>query len=1194
MAAAARKYNPGFLTEEELVESFCVRATEFDSAIEMLHECDGTANPHRIVIGPRGSGKTSLLLRIAAEIRRDDDLSRRFYPVVFAEESYEVSMVGEFWLECLSRLAGQATTWEDAADLRRTVDDLRTVLDDQILGDRCLSALLDFADRTGRRLVVIVENIGTMFGQMPDVDAGWRLRQTLQTESRILLLASATSRFDEIDKPDRALYDLFRIVPLRPLDEGECAVLWKRTSGRRRDPGSIRPLQILTGGSPRLIAILGHFGAGLSFPELMAELLDLVDDHTEYFRSHLEALPTQERRVYLALADLWKPATTREIAGRARLDTSKCSALLNRLCERGAVEVSGGSARRKQYYLTERLYNIYYLMRRSRGPEPMVEALVHFMEAFYSPGELAEFGVRLAGENAVDSESDSLRRLALVHLMDSPELATYREEILKGVPGNHAKHFARGKGLSKAAGFAAVGATLSKELRDSIELSAKTTEGRETARTLLDHAVSLCAENRTEDALCKCEEAIGRSGNSDTPEVLETIASALVLKGDILAGLRRSDENAWTDFAKWVRNVRDSGKIALSSVVLMGITGKFDGLDRLPEALAAYDQVLDRFGSSNLPAVLDRVAAALIRKGIVLLALDRTDDALAANDEAITQFGQSDLPSLAEKVVGAFFFKGFTLFARDRMSEALDALGEAERRLRSNDAPEAFLLIVFCCLLRGFVLDRLGLEEEALAAWDDSVEFFARTETPEFSELEAIALAQKATALAGLGRLEEALDTWAGALRRYEAVESPMFPEIAAQALVDRAHMLGKIDRIDEALAEYNEFIQRYGNVDAPELLDLLASALLGKGHLLKKSNRHDKAVAVFDDVVDRFKSANGPGTLEPVANSLFHKAGSLELLGQPEQALSILDEIVCRFAENDAPVLVKHAAMALTQKGQTLRKLGRLEDALAAYREVMHRFGEREIPGLDGPVSAALVAQGLSLQETNRPADALLAFDEAVRRSGKIDVSEASGTFAYAHFGQGLALRDLGRLEEAMTVFEKAVALSEQSEHDWLRNMIGPALIDKAALELRCNRYVAAIETSERALDTDLMQSLENRLRGHIVRAKATLASGHGPSCKPDIESILTILAEHDSIPKDVLEFLMALSIELGPADMHSLILASPAAPLLSPLVTALECEMGMEPRVAREVEEVANDIRKAWQKTTVNAVKAMFSDKA
>ena len=55
-----------------------------------------------------------------------------------------------------------------------------------------------------------------------------------------------------------------------------------------------------------------------------------------------------------------------------------------------------------------------------------------------------------------------------------------------------------------------------------------------------------------------------------------------------------------------------------------------------------------------------------------------------------------------------------------------------------------------------------------------------------------------------------------------------------------------------------------------------------------------------------------------------------------------------------------------------------------------------------------------------------------------------------------------------------------------------------------------------------------------------------------------------------------MEFSIELGPARMRELIQGSPAAPLLLPLTTALEQELGLEPRVAREVDEVAQDIRK------------------
>ena len=388
----ARKYNPGFLSDEEIVASFCVRTSEFESIVEMLRDCRESSNPHQIVIGPRGSGKTSLLLRIAAEIRRDASLSSHFFPVVFAEESYEVSTAGEFWLECLSCLAVQAPHREGGPDLGRSYEELRSISDDRTLGERCLGAVLDFSDREAKRLVLFVENLNTLFRDMTDPDAGWQLRKVLQTEPRIILLASATRRFDQIDHPDQALYDLFRVTSLRPLGTDECAALWQTVSGREARQETIRSLRILTGGNPRLVMIVARFGASLSFRALMSDLLDLVDDHTEYFRSHLEMLPAQERRVYLALADLWKPATAREIADRARLDTSKCSAQLTRLSERAIVEVTGGTARRKQYYLTERMYNIYYLLRRPRGPHRMVESLMRFMESFYSPLEPRDIG----------------------------------------------------------------------------------------------------------------------------------------------------------------------------------------------------------------------------------------------------------------------------------------------------------------------------------------------------------------------------------------------------------------------------------------------------------------------------------------------------------------------------------------------------------------------------------------------------------------------------------------------------------------------------------------------------------------------------------------------------------------------------------------------------------------------------------
>src|SRR5258706_5154952 len=53
------------------------------------------------------SGKTALVRRVAAEIRTQAALCDRWYPIVFAEEAYEVGTPGGFWLTALFHLSDQ-------------------------------------------------------------------------------------------------------------------------------------------------------------------------------------------------------------------------------------------------------------------------------------------------------------------------------------------------------------------------------------------------------------------------------------------------------------------------------------------------------------------------------------------------------------------------------------------------------------------------------------------------------------------------------------------------------------------------------------------------------------------------------------------------------------------------------------------------------------------------------------------------------------------------------------------------------------------------------------------------------------------------------------------------------------------------------------------------------------------------------
>ena len=425
-----RKFNPGtFQSDEEVIEQFEVRKCELDIVLEVLREnIDSPSCQHVLVVAPRGRGKTMLLARIAAELnpqiaadlKIDDKLSECLLPVRFMEESHEIFNIADFWLETLFYLARESVKHDPALaqELRETHADLTDHWPEKMPADRVLATVLDAADRLGKKLVLMVENLQTLCEDV-DEDFGWQLRGTLQSEPQIMLLATATSRFKGLDDAEQPFFEQFRILDLEPLNTEECRRLWQVATGDAVSEDGIRPLEILTGGSPRLLVIVAGFAQHRSLRQLMEELVTLIDEHTEYFRGHLEVLPKSERRVYLSVIDLWQPSSAGEIAVRARMDVRYVSTMLGRLAYRGAV-IFEGTGRKRLHVAAERLYSIYYKIRRERDEVAVVANLIHFMAVFYSKEELVEMSDKLITEVA---ESKVIREGFERAIAEQPQVA---------------------------------------------------------------------------------------------------------------------------------------------------------------------------------------------------------------------------------------------------------------------------------------------------------------------------------------------------------------------------------------------------------------------------------------------------------------------------------------------------------------------------------------------------------------------------------------------------------------------------------------------------------------------------------------------------------------------------------------------------------------------------------------------------
>ena len=728
-----RKFNPGTLQSDgEVREQFVVRSHELDIVLDVLRgNIDSPSCQHVLVVAPRGRGKTMLLARVAAELRTDDELSSLLLPVRFMEESQEIFNLADFWLETLFHLARESAAHdpEFARQLRETHAVLTGRWREQTLEEHARAAVLEAADRLGKKLVLMIENLQALCENVDD-DFGWKLRGALQSEPKIMLLATATSCFEGLDDATQPFFELFRIIGLQPLTTGECRRLWQVISGDAVSEREIRPLEILTGGNPRLLVIIAGFAQHRSLRQLMEELVKLIDEHTEYFRSHLEVLGKTERRVYVAVIDLWQASSTGEIAARARMDVRIVSTMLKRLVDRGAVNMEGNGKRR--LYAAERLYSIYYKLRRERDESTVVENLIRFMAVFYSEAELAEMSGMLMAEA---SQSKVIREGIERALAGLPQIGNLFSGMVRSdIDGlsNEAVTSDDGEGerfLQEIAvafeeeAFEKLIETVDRAFAsDSVNWS----QVSESRIAFASFAKAFAHKNLGdfEAAIVAYEEVVERFGASDTPEVQVLVAWALGERGGMQSklgkfkaaieaydeALERFGTSDVAEIQEWVPAV----------LIHRGITRAMQ--DNLEAAIADFDKAIQCFDTNDAPEVQKWVARALVCKGMARAQLGEDEGAIAIYDVLIERFGSSDAPDFGREVARALVYKGMSQMTLSLAEEALHTCEELERRLDVLTGDEK---IEFIWRARYVRTKALVVQENIGAAMDDFRSMYA-------------------------------------------------------------------------------------------------------------------------------------------------------------------------------------------------------------------------------------------------------------------------------------------------------------------------------------------------------------------------------------------------------------------------------------------------------------------------------------
>ena len=776
-----RKYNPGmFQSDHDVIQQFVVRKREFRMVLDILRgNIDSPSCQHILLVAPRGMGKSMMLARLVAEIRNNRSFADHLLPVRFMDESHEISSMTDFWLELLSYLANEIVLNDTdlAGRVQKTHAYLAANWNSNLIEDQARSAVFEIVDNLQKRLVVMVENMQDICEHSGE-DFGWKLREILQMEPQIILLATANRRFKALDDANEAYFELFRIFYLGRLETQECRCLWQMTSGTSVSQRDIRPLEILTSGNPRLLVTVAASAQHRSIRQLMESLAIIIDNQTEYFCHQLEALPKTERRIYLAVIDLWKPSTVSEIARRARVDIRVASIMLGRLIERGSVTASGSKGKRL-YVSTERLLSMYYHFRKEGNESTTLQNIIRFMSAFYKRDEAKEVPYGMIRDLRCQSTSQLCPKEMLAELHET-SVSLDEEEAFR--QAHLLSHRILKRKLSDSE-FPMDKNTLSKILfklgwragksgEIDTELTAygaiiKQFESSESdelqlivAQAMLNWAVAQGRLKGSGIELGVYDEILDRFSHSNVPEMQWIVARTMLNQG-IIKVRSGETEAGLAIYGRMKMQFDDNDSLEIQvliaeSLIQQGVL-RHD-LGDTEAALMSYEEVIDRFSDRKESVIQAEVAGALFLKGVTRGMLGDIEGELTVYNEVIKRFGCHKEPIIQAVVAKALINRAHAQSRLGDFKGALEAYEEVMQRFGDSRAVELQGLLASSLLYTGFGLHQLGKTDAALSTFYKVVDQFGDSGTPEVRVFAATALTCIALENIHTGSLENALN----------------------------------------------------------------------------------------------------------------------------------------------------------------------------------------------------------------------------------------------------------------------------------------------------------------------------------------------------------------------------------------------------------------------------------------------------
>ena len=429
-------YNPAMLAPEQLLAEFTARQTTLERLVDVVRNNQSGHPPqHALISGPRGMGKTTLLWAVAHTITlREPELAKQWQPVPFDEESRRIGDLADFWLECIRQWEVASGTGGD------TADGLLDLPADRI-EDTARQRFLKLVDASGKRALLLVDNVNEVFRNVDNREALHRLRAFLMDDDRVMLLGACVELSNDVTSVEKPFFDFFRIFELKPLTFDEVRECLYALADARGDmeartvidkrEGGLRAIHLLTGGNPRLVKTFYRLLKDGLHRDIRVDLEKLLDEFTPYFKAIVDALSPQQQRIFDAVALAWNPVEVAHVARQTRLASNKVSSQLRYMIKSGHIAEVASQPKKKSYMLADRFSNVHYLMRHGRAARIRFDWFVVMVRLLFEDEEYAKALAVMAKDSVIGTAPGWDEACGLVaNAMDRAETSKARKLLI--------------------------------------------------------------------------------------------------------------------------------------------------------------------------------------------------------------------------------------------------------------------------------------------------------------------------------------------------------------------------------------------------------------------------------------------------------------------------------------------------------------------------------------------------------------------------------------------------------------------------------------------------------------------------------------------------------------------------------------------------------------------------------------------